>query len=110
MKVLIEIHSDNDFEVLSPIGRFSAHGPDLKHVIELETEDELRKEVVWFLSQLEIRLPDELEYDMCRNLYSSGGHDQSFKKMIYEAMHQIALTGQLEFHHGGNRELHIGVI
>jgi len=115
MKAYIEIESDNDFDVLSPIGTFHAYGDDLKHTITAESEDELRREIVWFLAQLEIRQPYEQEYDSYRSTYgtpgtwSSAGHDTSFKMMIYEAIHQIAFGGDFEFHRGGNRELNIGL-
>jgi len=116
LKAFIEIESDNDFDVLSPIGTFHAYGPELKHTLTATSEDELRREIVWFLAQLEIRQPHEQEYDSCRSMYgapgncSSSWHDTSFKIMIYEAMHQIAFGGPIEFHRGGNRELHIGLV
>jgi len=116
MEALVEIKSDNDFDVYSPIGTFHAYGPDLKHVIVASNEDELRRELVWFLAQLEIRQPSEQEYDSCRSLYgtpgtwSNSGHDTSFKMIIYEAIHQIASGGSLEYSRGGNRELHIGIV
>lgn len=116
MKAFIEIESDNDFDVYSSIGTFHAYGPDLKHTIVAQSDDEMRKEIVLFLSQLEIRQPYEAEYDSCRSLYgtpgtwSSAGHDTSFKMMIYEAIHQIASGGSFEFHRGGNRALHIGLV
>lgn len=110
MKAYIEIESDNDFDVYSPIGTFHAYGPELKHTIMATSEDELRRELVWFLSQLEIRQPDEQEYDGYTHIYgNSTGHDKSFKMMIYESIHQIASGGSIEIHHGGNRELNIGI-
>lgn len=111
IQACVEIESDNDFDVLSPIGTFNAYGPELKHKIMATSEDELRRELVWFLSQLEIREPGEVEYDAYKSTYgNSSGHDTSFKMMIYEAIHQIASGGDFEFHRGGNRELHIGLV
>lgn len=109
MKARIEIESDNDFDVISPIGTFHAYGADLKHTIKAETEEELRREIVWFLAQLEIRAPYEEEYDMYRGLYDqASGHDQSFKRMIYEAMHKISQPDTpIDFYAGGNRVLTI---
>lgn len=97
----IDIESDNDFDVLSPIGTFHAYGPELKHTIIANSEEELRREIVWFLAQLKIQSP------YCEN--GKSVHVDSFRVTIYEAMNQIASGGNLIFSASGNRELHITV-
>ena len=100
MKAHISIDSDMDFHIYSPIGFCHEH---LSHRIDAETEEELRQKIVMFLAQLEIRLPYEQEYHPFRH----GKHDADFKFTLYEAIHQIANGGSLNFGYGGNRTLSI---
>lgn len=100
-KAHINIYTDMDFHVIAPNAQY---GYDtFKHTIGAESEEELRNNLVFFLAQIEIRLPWEQEY----NPWRSDKHDAVFKHFIYEAIHQIASGGEINFHIGGNYTLDI---
>jgi hypothetical protein len=103
MKAFIEIDSDMDFHMITPIGSFTEH---MKYTIEADNEIDLRKEIVLFLAKVEIRMPWEQEY--CD--YQRDKKDDYFKYIIYEAMHKISLLhNDISFSRGGNQTLTIGV-
>ena len=106
MKATISIETDDDFIITAPSGK--RYPPEWEHTITAASEEELRKSLVVFLAQLRIsplKPFDQLEYSTERTT----GHDTTFKRMVYEAMHKIAFGEEILYCNGGNYTLDIAL-
>ena len=108
IKAVIEIDSDNDFDVDGPGGFCPAYGKEYKHVIYEATHELLIPKLVLALMSISITPPyDDGEYDEYLYLnHQANSHVSFMRHALYECAHAFMTQNRVAYSVGGNHELH----